>query len=148
MPVSIVLFAVVFNLFNTYVQGKGVFLFGTNYTVSWLTDVRFLVGVILFIAGYVINKYADFILRTLRKQQDGYSIPAGGLYNYISCPNYFGEIVTWIGWATLTWSLAGVVFVLWTVANLLPRAISHHKWYNETFADYPVQRKAIIPFVI
>ena len=58
------------------------------------------------------------------------------------------EIMEWIGWAVLTWSLAGLTFVIWTTANLLPRAVSHHKWYKEEFEDYPENRKALIPFIL
>jgi protein-S-isoprenylcysteine O-methyltransferase Ste14 len=67
------------------------------------------------------------------------------MYRWISCPNYFGEIVEWIGWAIATWSLAGLAFALWTAANLAPRAHSHHQWYRESFADYPQERKALVP---
>jgi len=77
-----------------------------------------------------------------------YTIPRGGLYDYISCPNYFGEMVEWTGWAILTWSPAGVFFALWTAANLVPRAIAHHRWYRETFAKYPATRKAVVPFAL
>jgi protein-S-isoprenylcysteine O-methyltransferase Ste14 len=90
------------------------------------------------------------ILRSLRKPEEnsGYKIPRGGFYSVVSCPNYFGEIMEWIGWAILTWSLAGLTFAFWTTANLLPRAISHHKWYKEQFEDYPEKRKALIPFLL
>ena len=37
------------------------------------------------------------------------------------------------------------VFFIWTFINLVPRAISHHKWYKDNFKDYPKNRKAIIP---
>jgi len=75
-------------------------------------------------------------------------VPHGGLFRYISCPNYFGEILEWCGWAVATWSLAGCSFALWTLANLVPRAISHHRWYRKQFADYPRSRRALVPFVI
>ncbi|NCX34980.1 MAG: hypothetical protein EBX23_06415, partial [Proteobacteria bacterium] len=29
-----------------------------------------------------------------------------------------------------------------------PRALAHHKWYQEKFSDYPKSRKAIIPGII
>ena len=51
---------------------------------------------------------------------------------------YLGEIVEWGGWALLTWSPTGLAFFVWTVANLAPRAWSHHRWYHEKFPDYPV----------
>ena len=38
-------------------------------------------------------------------------------------------------------------FVFFTAANLVPRAVSHHRWYQEKFDDYPA-RKAVIPFVL
>ena len=60
-------------------------------------------------------------------------------------PNYLGEFIEWLGWAIMTWSWAGLVFFLWTVCNLFPRAISNHKWYQNKFTDYPKERKAVIP---
>ena len=54
-------------------------------------------------------------------------MPNKFMHKYISAPNYFGEIIEWIGWAILTWSISGLVFALWTIANLFPRALAHHK---------------------
>jgi len=48
----------------------------------------------------------------------------------------------------LTWSVSGTVFFLWTIFNLVPRAISHHHWYKEKFEDYPKERKIIIPKIL
>jgi len=45
----------------------------------------------------------------------------------------------------MTMSTAGLTFLIWTIANLLPRAMNHHKWYIENFENYPKDRKAIIP---
>ena len=57
-------------------------------------------------------------------------------------------MIEWIGWAILTWSLAGAAFAIYTIANLLPRALQHHRWYKSQFADYPADRKAIIPYLL
>lgn len=147
-PISIVLSAVVFNTLNAYVNAWQVGEVGA-YPVSWLYDPRFIVGVALFFTGFAINQHADAVLMSLRKPgETGYKIPHGGLYRFISCPNYFGEILEWIGWAIATWSIAGLAFAVYTFANLAPRAISHHRWYVEKFgADYPKERRAVIPFV-
>ena len=80
--------------------------------------------------------------------ETGYKIPKGGLFKYISCPNHFGEILEWIGFAIMCWNLAAFAFAIWTVANLIPRAVSHHKWYKENFENYPTKRKAVIPFLL
>ena len=95
-----------------------------------------------------IKVSSDNKLISLRKDSVGYKIPQGGFFKYVSCPNYFGEIIEWIGWAILTWSISGVVFLIWVIANLFPRAISHHKWYQNKFENYPKNRKAIIPGII
>ena len=76
----------------------------------------------MFITGMMINVWADSVLLSLRRGDEGYKIPRGGLYEYVSSPNYFGEIVEWLGWAVMTWSLAGLSFFLYTAANLGPRA--------------------------
>jgi steroid 5-alpha reductase family enzyme len=88
------------------------------------------------------------VLRNLRAPGDlTYHIPNRGLYRWISCPNYFGEILEWLGWAIATWSLPGLAFAIWTIANLAPRAHAHHAWYHTRFPAYPSQRKALIPYI-
>lgn len=146
-PVAVVAMAIVFNLVNAYVNARQISHFGA-YEVAWLYDPRFVLGLLLFLAGRHINIEADRRLMALREQGEGYRIPRGWLYRYISCPNYFGEIVEWIGWAVATWSLAGASFAVFTFANLAPRALAHHRWYREKFPDYPAERKALVPFVV
>ena len=128
---------------------KAGYYFGhfANYPADWLSDVRFQSGLVLFIFGAAINVYTDYKLISLRKPgETGYKIPQGGIFNYLSCPNHFGEILEWVGYAVLSWSLPGLVFAFWTFANLAPRALAHHRWYQEQFPNYPVARKALLPF--
>ncbi len=145
MPLTVVLFGFVFNLGNAYLNGRYLFTFA-SYAAGWLSDYRFFLGVLAFIAGFIINRNADEVLRHLRQGNESeYQIPFGGMYHWISCPNYFGEILTWVGWAIATWSLPGLAFAVWTIANLAPRARAHHLWYLQHFPDYPRKRKALIP---
>jgi hypothetical protein len=62
----------------------------------------------------------------------------------VSCPNYLGEVVEWIGFAIAAGTLWPASFAAWTIANLVPRAFAHHRWYRETFEDYPKGRRAIL----
>jgi steroid 5-alpha reductase family enzyme len=140
--------AFIFNCLNGFVNGLGVFHL-TFYSFSWLMSKQFIIGALLFIVGFIINKKADEKLRHLRNSHPSdYIIPNGWLFNYISSPHYFGEIIEWAGWAVMTWSVPGLAFSLFTFANLFPRAIASHRWYKKNFSDYPKKRRAVIPFII
>ncbi len=148
MPLTIMTASLVFNAVNAYINGRFLFYLSPVYPKQWLSGPMFLSGAVLFLAGFLINLHSDHILRGLRKAgEKAYSVPYGGLYRWVSCPNYLGEIVEWIGWAVATWSLPGAAFAFWTVANLAPRSHSHHRWYRELFDDYPQNRKALVPFL-
>ncbi|XP_066273603.1 uncharacterized protein [Branchiostoma lanceolatum] len=120
-----------------------------RYPDKYYYDPRFIIGLLLFVSGYVTNKWADIKLRGLRKQKgsNGYYIPSGGLFELVACPNYFGELVEWLGWAVGTWSLSGLAWMLFGCATFIPRAAHTRKWYGEQFMEYPRARKALIPFV-
>jgi protein-S-isoprenylcysteine O-methyltransferase Ste14 len=148
MPVSILASGVLFNAINAYINGRWLFTLSGGTPIAWLADPRFLIGFVLFVAGLAIHVHADGVLRNLRRPgETGYRIPNGGLYRWVSCPNYLGETLEWTGWALATWSLPGAAFAIWTAANLVPRARSHHRWYCETFPEYPARRKAFLPGV-
>lgn len=147
-PLVIVAFALIFNCGNVYLIGRWLFAFGPDPGAAWLVDPRFLLGTALFLAGLVVNVHADEVLRRLRlATPTGYGQPEGGLYRFVSCPNYLGELVEWGGFALLTFSVPALVFAVWTAANLVPRARANHEWYRRTFPEYPEERKAILPFV-
>ncbi|HHH31818.1 MAG TPA: DUF1295 domain-containing protein [Polyangiaceae bacterium] len=149
MPLSIPLMAIVFNSLNAYISARWISHLG-YYDVSWLTDPRFVIGALVFLTGLAINLHADTVLINLRKPgEKGYKIPRGGLYRYVTCPNYLGEIIEWTGWAIMTWSLPGLAFAIYTAANVGPRALTNHRWYLEKFGDqYPKARRALIPFLL
>ncbi|MGB0970141.1 MAG: methyltransferase [Mycobacterium sp.] len=123
-----------------------------QYGTDWLTDPRFLLGVVVYLSGFVLLVSSESIVRNLRdKKNPGsseYKIPYGGGFRFVTSPAYLGELIAWAGFALLTWSLAGVAIFLITAGNLVPRAFATHKWYREKFPDYPAERKALIPGVI
>ncbi len=148
IPVLLVCFAVIFNTLNGYVNGTFLATASDLATAGPLPSVRIGAGVALFVAGLFTHILADRGLRRLRRPGEiGYTLPQGGLFDLVASPNYFGEIVEWTGWALATWSLAGLAFAMFTVANLVPRAHAHRRWYMATFPGYPRGRKRVIPFV-
>lgn len=147
-PLSGVIFGFVFNVLNGFINAYAV-VYASHLTDAWLTDPRFIAGMVLAVGGWLVNFQSDSILIGLRADgSTGYKIPHGGMFRYVSAANYFGEIIMWCGWALMAWTAAGAVFALFTIANLAPRALSHHRWYRETFPDYPPSRKALIPHVL
>lgn len=147
MPALVVLLGASFNVVNGWLNGRWLSQLGA-YPEAWLLRPATGLGLALFAAGWLVNRHADHVLRALRAPgQTGYRVPHGGLYGLVSCPNYLGELVEWAGWALATASPAGFAFFVYTAANLVPRAGSHHRWYRQTFPDYPPARRALIPWV-
>jgi steroid 5-alpha reductase family enzyme len=146
MPLAIVFGGFSFNCVNAYLNASFLYSYAPPYPETWWFDLRFISGMCLFAFGYVMNRHSDRILRSLRRQSPTqYGIPEGGFFQWVSCPNYLGEILIWCGWALATWALPALAFAVWTTANLAPRAGFHHRWYKSTFSDYPANRKALIP---
>ena len=152
MPIAIISMGMIFNTMNAYMQGYWLYKYApaTMYTTDWLYSWQFIIGTIIFIVGMTINIHSDNIIRNLRKNGDNkHYIPKGGVFKYVSSANYFGEIVQWWGFAILTWSISGVVFAIWTGANLIPRAKSLYEKYCDEFGEEftKLNRKRVIPFI-
>lgn len=152
MPLSIMFMGITFNLCNAIAQGGWIFYFSPDnyYTVDWFTSPQFIAGTLLFFAGMYVNVSSDHIIRALRQPGDtNHYLPKGGMFNYVSSAHYFGEMIQWIGFAVLTWSLAGAVFAVWTFANLVPRANAIYHKYEVLFGEEVKNRKLkrIFPFI-
>ncbi|WP_422359038.1 DUF1295 domain-containing protein [Reichenbachiella sp.] len=148
MPIAITGSAIFFNAINASLNGYYLSYF-SSFDSSSFETIYFVVGIVLFSIGFFINQKSDNYLIGLRKPGEyGYKIPRGWLFEYISCPNHFGEIIQWTGFAIMAYNYAALSFLVWTLANLIPRALKHHRWYTEKFPEYPSKRKALIPWLI
>ena len=148
MPVAIVMSACFFNVINAGINGYYLAILAplSKYDSSWIMSKSFVTGICLFIAGMYINMKSDNILINLRKPGEfDYKIPKGFLFDYISSPNLFGEIIEWTGFALMAYNLPALTFMVWTLANLVPRAKNHHDWNLKYFSNYPKDRKIIFP---
>ncbi|XP_069814250.1 3-oxo-5-alpha-steroid 4-dehydrogenase 1 isoform X3 [Dendropsophus ebraccatus] len=146
-PLASFLLAFIFCCYNGYLQSSYLCQYA-QLPDNWIYDPRFIIGIALFIFGMLINIHSDRILRNLRKPgETGYKIPIGGLFEYVSGGNFFGEILEWSGFAIAGWSIPGAAFAIFTLLVLLSRAQQHHQWYIEKFEDYPKARKILVPFI-
>ncbi len=105
-------------------------------------------GAVVFLLGELGNLYHHVLLARLRGPADkSYQIPQGGLFRLVACPHYFFEIVAWVGIAIMSKQLMVFGVISFSVFYLLARSVSTVRWYKAKFADYPSERKAIIPYV-
>jgi len=148
MPISIVASALGFNLVNGTLQGLWLGHFAPAAPDGWWHSPHLVAGLVLFVGGAALNLHSDAVLRALRRPgETGYRVPERGAHRLVAAPNYLGEIIEWTGFTLACWSVPALVFLVWTLANLVPRAYMHRRWYRETFPGYPRTRRALIPFV-
>lgn len=153
MPISIIIIGIVFNTCNALMQGGWLFYLSPNdyYPISWFWSPQYIIGTVIFFLGMVINMHADRIIRKLRKDKNdnNYYIPYGWPFKKVSSANYFGEILEWVGFAVLCWSVAGLVFVIWSFANIVPRSKAVYERYTQFFGKEftDLKRYKIFPYI-
>eukprot|EP01117_Protostelium_nocturnum_P011875 TRINITY_DN4334_c0_g1_i2.p1 TRINITY_DN4334_c0_g1~~TRINITY_DN4334_c0_g1_i2.p1 ORF type:complete len:279 (+),score=77.76 TRINITY_DN4334_c0_g1_i2:86-922(+) len=167
MNVPILLQAFFFNIANGYVNGRYLWTVSPSeaYSSSYLLNWNVWLGTLLFVLGAYINIKSDIMFAELRKKSDAkknedlkkeefvnnsgssYSVPRGFLFEYLANPNYFGELIEWAAFYLITQNYATLSFLIWVIANLVPRAKSNLDWNRKHIPNYPKDRKAIIPFL-
>jgi very-long-chain enoyl-CoA reductase len=71
----------------------------------------------------------------------------------VSCPHYFFEIVSWIGFAIAIQTIGSLAFLAASAGVLVTWARKRHRAYLAEFDGregrelYPKDRKALVPFV-
>ena len=109
VPISITVMAFLFCTWNGFQQGLS--LTQVNQVPGDFLSPNILVGVGMWLLGFLGNLHADHILRNLRKYgETGYKIPRGGLFEYVSAANYFAETIEWSGFAIAAWNLPACKF--------------------------------------
>ena len=150
MPLCIMFMGIIFNIINAFLIGYSLFHMQEDaYDNKWLFSPSFIVGSCIFFIGMIINIHSDNVIRNLRPKGDTkHYLPQKGMYKFVTSGNYFGELLEWTGFAILTQSTAVWIFVLWTFANLAPRAYSIRNAYIKEFGKDAVgKRKCLIPFI-
>lgn len=122
----------------------------TSYVLKW-------VALGLFVIGNIVQMHSHYILRRLRdeakdtRSRQRYFIPKGGLFEYVSCPHYLGEILIYSSFLLFTnFTEVGPIMVFTFVSvTLISQALKAHRWYHFKFHEvYPAHRTAIVPYVL
>lgn len=103
----------------------------------------------MFLLAELGNLCSHLTLRNLRPPgSTKRGIPRGGLFEYVSCPNYTFEILAWISFSIMTGLLSSWIFTIFSGAQMYLWAVKKHRRYNAEFVTYPKSRKALIPFLV
>ncbi|CAB3405229.1 unnamed protein product [Caenorhabditis bovis] len=150
-----------FNLFKncSYYWGFAAFVaYFVNhpqFTPPLFGDLQVYLGLIGFVIAEFGNLSIHILLRNLRPagtrerripKPDGN--PLSLLFNYVSCPNYTYEVLSWICFSIMVQSFPALLFTAAGFFQMMIWAKGKHRNYLKEFPDYPKQRKAIVPFFI
>ena len=104
----------------------------------------------IFICAELKNLRCHVILRDLRSNDpENRGIPFGEGFEFVSCANYFWEIMAWISFSIFVNHWSAYIFTICGFYILRIWALKKHKEYLKSFGDkYPKNRKAFIPFLI
>lgn len=117
-------------------------------------------GVIIMIIGLVLETVGDQQKAAFKRHTPGRFVDVG-LYRWVRCPNYFGEIVFWIGhwvagvlvystglrWGLSAAGLVGIIYVILVSTSRLEHKQAARYGDNPEFQRYIKRTPLLIPFV-
>ncbi|KAL7335900.1 hypothetical protein PS15p_201312 [Mucor circinelloides] len=123
------------------------FIYHMSLNVPQSNSMLALLGAVMFVLGEFTNFYHHLILRDLRKNgSKEYKIPSGGLFDYVWCPHYLGEIVAFVAIVLVTQHILVLIVQLGSAGYLATRAYNTKKWYSDKFDEIP-SRACLIPYI-
>ncbi len=123
-------------------------------------DLFSIIGIVLMAAGICMEIEADR-QKTAAKKKDAHMFVSSGLYSFVRCPNYLGEVILWTGvflsglnvyHTGLEWFIAllgyiGIIYVMFSGARRLElrqdRNYGHLPAYRKYVSTVPI----LLPFV-
>lgn len=108
-------------------------------------------GLGLFVLSELGNFIIHVMLSNMRPAEGSQKrdIPRGFLFNYVCCPNYTFEVLSWVGFSIMTQIPFAYLFTLVGFLQMAEWAKKKHNGYKKTYEkEYTkLKLKAIIPFI-
>mmetsp|Transcript_4103 Transcript_4103/g.6082 ORF Transcript_4103/g.6082 Transcript_4103/m.6082 type:complete len:206 (+) Transcript_4103:11-628(+) len=105
------------------------------------------IATLLFIACSAGNGICHYMLRKLKLDNPNRrTYPRGFLFEYVSCPHYFCEIMMWFAFTLLTRTFAAATFFVATLIILSMWSKERHEKYKK-MDGFPSSRKSLVPFL-
>jgi hypothetical protein len=113
-----------------------------------ISNPIFMLGVLVFAFGELLNGYHHWLLARLRPPGvRTYGVPRGGLFGWVASPHYLGEILSFVGYAMMSDLLPVWGNALVVSAYLASRANTTLKWYQrEMPLRIPSGWRRLLPF--
>lgn len=113
---------------------------------------RVQIGFAIFALSELGNLICHIMLSRLRPKEGAKNrpIPSGFLFDYVACPNYTFEVLSWVGFSIMTNILLSWLFTLVGFLQMTDWALKKHKEYKKMYdPEYSrLRKKAIVPFVL
>jgi protein-S-isoprenylcysteine O-methyltransferase Ste14 len=123
---------------------------GNNKQVIGIVE---LIGVLIYLLGSYINTHSEYSRYIWKFKEDNRGrLYTDGLFSMSMHINYFGDIILFTGFATITHSLIMFVIPLIMTVNFIFNIIPSldrylEKNYGEEFRDYSHKTKKLIPWI-
>lgn len=118
-------------------------------------NIRLVAGTAVFLWAFWQQYLANAALAGLRTDSDGrvvtyeHKIPTGGLFDRVSCPHLFCEVLMYMAVMVMLWGSEIWPYVFfWVLSNQCETAMLSHWWYQSKFKMYPKERCAFIPYIL
>ncbi|CDR96426.1 3-oxo-5-alpha-steroid 4-dehydrogenase family protein, putative [Babesia bigemina] len=148
MPI-INLFTNCFHYWVLCACGIGYYVFHPRYTeIRLFCRHEKVLLVLMFFFFQFMTFMTHITLRNLRpKATKVRGIPQNWGFQYVSCANYFWELLIWVVVALFTNTVPAYFFTFAVATILCNWAKKKHQRYIKEFPHYDKTKKAIIPFV-
>ena len=122
-------------------------------------DIFVIIGMVFMLIAFIIETLADFQKMSAKRRNAGRFV-SGGLYRFVRCPNYFGEILFWFGvfitglstycsffqWLAALIGLFGTAYIMLCRAKRLEYRQDKNYGSDEEYKTYSSSTPIIIPF--
>lgn len=119
-----------------------------------------IIGISISVIGILLETIAD-LQKTAQKKERPDMVATKGLYKMCRCPNYFGEIVFWVGvfvagittyanvaqWIVAVLALICIVYIMFNGAQRLEKRQLGRYGDNPEYKEYADKTPIIIPII-
>ena len=123
-------------------------------------DAFSVIGIVLMAVGILLEIGADW-QKNEAKKKDAHMFVSTGLYSFVRCPNYLGELLLWTGvfisglniyHTVLEWGVAllgyiGIIYVMFSGARRLEIRQDKNYGHMPAYQTYVKTTPILLPFV-